>query len=67
MYIKQLSAKTRHVDYAKHHYLSDVFYKGKQDYDIEKSRHLIDSWESSMIITTFVQFFHTLFETLIIH
>lgn len=45
----------------KHHYLSDVFYKGKQDYDIEKSRHLIDSWESSMIITTFVQFFHTLF------
>ena len=45
----------------KHHYLSDVFYKGKQEYDIEKSSHLIGSWESSMVITTFVQFFHTLF------
>lgn len=45
----------------KHHYLSDVFYYGKQEYDIDKSSQLIDSWESSMIITTFVQFFHTLF------
>ena len=46
----------------KHHYLSDVYYKdSNRRYDIDESQHLINTWESSIIITTFVQFFYTIF------
>jgi len=48
----------------KHHYLSDVVYKTNLkengEYDTEKSQFLIESWESEIIVTTFVQLFHTL-------
>ena len=47
----------------KHHYLSDVYYKtenlDKED-DIEESLALIESWESEIVVTTFIQLFYTL-------
>ncbi|MCX7641908.1 MAG: CRISPR-associated helicase Cas3' [Elusimicrobiales bacterium] len=45
-----------------HHHLSDYNYKTLDEvFDIDKSRILIETWSSEIIITTFVQFFHTLF------
>lgn len=56
--------KTRKSEYLlKHHYLSDVFYKTqKKDIEIEvgESLALIESWESEIVITTFIQLFHAL-------
>ncbi len=49
----------------KHHYLADVFYKtpkkekGKE-IEVDESLALIESWESELIVTTFIQLFHTL-------
>jgi len=47
----------------KHHYLSDIFYKTKdidKEEDIDESMALIESWESEIVITTFIQLFYTL-------
>jgi len=47
----------------KHHYLSEVFYKTKEldkEKDVDESLALIESWESEIVITTFIQLFHTL-------
>jgi len=47
----------------KHHHLSEIFYKTKdidKEDDIEESLALIESWESEIIITTFIQLFYTL-------
>ncbi len=48
----------------KHHSLADVFYRSSspndKEYDVNKSMFLIESWESEIIVTTFVQLFHTL-------
>ena len=45
-----------------HHHLSDYFYQiYKTEYDADESEILIEGWDSEIIITTFVQFFHTLF------
>lgn len=47
----------------KHHHLSDIFYKTSENELIgepEKSLLLIEGWHSEIIITTFVQFFHSL-------
>ena len=46
----------------KHHHLADVLYTPTDDefYDEDKSRLLIEGWHSECIITTFVQFFHTI-------
>ncbi|MFZ2455945.1 MAG: CRISPR-associated helicase Cas3' [Candidatus Altiarchaeia archaeon] len=50
----------------KHHHLSDIFYKTKEDEfenqegDIQKDLLLIEGWNSEIIVTTFVQFFHSL-------
>lgn len=46
----------------KHHYLAQKNYKVSEEsltYDI--SEYLIENWESEIIVTTFVQFFNTLF------
>lgn len=47
----------------KHHHLSDVIYKtediDKED-DLDESLALIESWEAEIIVTTFIQLFHTL-------
>lgn len=46
----------------KHHYLAQKNYRTSEEsltYDI--SEYLIENWESEVIVTTFVQFFNTLF------
>lgn len=45
----------------KHHHLSDIFYEiPDYDYDPLESQLLIEGWQSKIIVTTFIQFFHTL-------
>lgn len=50
----------------KHHYLSSKTLKNRKDEenysykDYLEDRLLIEAWESSLIVTTFVQFFHTI-------
>ncbi len=46
----------------KHHHLSEIFYETKEniDYDAPESLLLIEGWNSEIIVTTFIQFFHTL-------
>ncbi len=46
----------------KHHHLADVSYTSTDDEDFgeDASRLLIEGWHSEFIITTFVQFFHTI-------
>ena len=46
----------------KHHHLTDISYTASDDenYDEDLSRLLIEGWHSEFIITTFVQFFHTI-------
>jgi CRISPR-associated endonuclease/helicase Cas3 len=44
----------------KHHHLSSVVYKeNDESKSIEESLLLIESWESEIIITTFIQFLHS--------
>lgn len=44
-----------------HHHLGDVYYTTDESaYDVNKSAILINSWNSSVIVTTFVQLMHTL-------
>jgi len=45
----------------KHHHLSDVFFStNDQEYGPLESQLLIEGWNSKIIVTTFVQLFHTL-------
>ena len=47
----------------KHHYLAEVFYETKgmgKEKDVDESLALIESWESEIVVTTFIQLFHTL-------
>lgn len=47
----------------KHNYLSDLKYssENEEDYDINKSRLLVEGWNSEIIVTTFIQFFNSIF------
>ncbi len=46
----------------KHHHLVNISYKRNDDiYDYNQSELLIETWNSEIIITTFVQLFETLF------
>lgn len=47
----------------KHHYLSEIYYKTEdldRENDIDESLALIESWESEVVVTTFIQLFHSL-------
>lgn len=47
----------------KHHYLSEIFYKTEdidKEKDVDESLALIESWESEIVVTTFIQLFYTL-------
>lgn len=50
----------------KHHYLADSFYRTSEQsdeyliYSALESRFIIEGWNSSIIVTTFVQLFHSL-------
>ena len=46
----------------KHHHLADVKYKTEEsEFDVDKSRLLLEGWNSEIIVTTFWQLFNTLF------
>lgn len=46
----------------KHHHLSDLEYVSeKKFYESNQSRFLIENWNSQIIVTTFMQFFNTVF------
>lgn len=45
----------------KHHHLSDVFYKKEDnEFETDQAKILIEGWNAEIIVTTFVQLFHTL-------
>jgi CRISPR-associated endonuclease/helicase Cas3 len=45
----------------KHHHLSDVRYRKEQEeFEIDDAKILIEGWNSEIVVTTFVQLFHTL-------
>jgi len=45
-----------------HHHLSDYSYEAEDiEYEAQESEIFIEGWDSEIIVTTFVQFFHTLF------
>ncbi len=47
--------------FLKHHHMSDVYYKrDDNEFESEEARLLIEGWNSEIVITTFVQLFHTL-------
>ncbi|MBP2133629.1 CRISPR-associated endonuclease/helicase Cas3 [Methanomicrobium sp. W14] len=47
----------------KHHHLSEIYYRSEkgEEYSTRESRYLIEGWNSEIIVTTFVQLFHSLF------
>ena len=47
--------------FLKHHHLSEIYYKtGEDEYETDEAKILIEGWNSEIVITTFVQLFHTL-------
>ncbi len=45
----------------KHHHLSEIYYKyNEKEFEPDEAKILIEGWNSEIIITTFVQLFHTL-------
>jgi len=45
----------------KHHHLSDIYYKTTdEEYEGDLAKAFIEGWNSEIIVTTFVQLFHTL-------
>lgn len=45
----------------KHHHLSEIYYKIEEDeVEPDEAKILIEGWNSEIIITTFIQLFHTL-------
>lgn len=56
--------KTNESQYLlKHHHLSEIYYKTEdldRESDIDESLVLIESWESEIVVTTFIQLFYSL-------
>ncbi|MFZ5997249.1 MAG: CRISPR-associated helicase Cas3' [Nitrospirota bacterium] len=47
--------------FLKHHHLSEVFYqKDNSEFESDEAKILIEGWNAEIIITTFVQLFHSL-------
>jgi CRISPR-associated endonuclease/helicase Cas3 len=48
----------------KHHHLSEVYYrKAEDEFEPDEAKILIEGWNSEIIVSTFVQLFHTLLST----
>jgi CRISPR-associated endonuclease/helicase Cas3 len=48
----------------KHHHLSEVHYISEwENYNDNKAKFLIENWNSQIIVTTFMQFFNTVFSS----
>ncbi|MFW6129838.1 MAG: CRISPR-associated helicase Cas3' [Atribacterota bacterium] len=49
------------IDILKHHYMSEAKFKNNEEnYKADQEELLVESWNSDVVVTTFVQFFHTL-------
>lgn len=47
--------------FLKHHHLSEIFYKREDtEFEPDEAKILIEGWNSEIIVTTFIQLFHTL-------
>ncbi|MEW6741041.1 MAG: CRISPR-associated helicase Cas3' [Nitrospirota bacterium] len=47
--------------FLKHHHLSEIFYKkDENEFEPDEAKILIEGWNAEIIITTFVQLFHSL-------
>ncbi|MCM8901265.1 CRISPR-associated helicase Cas3' [Caldicoprobacter algeriensis] len=61
---KVLAANGFNVDHSlllKHHHLAEVRYRKEQEeFEIDDAKILIEGWNSEIVVTTFVQLFHTL-------
>jgi len=45
----------------KHHHLSDIYYQeDTKEFEPDQAKILIEGWNAEIIVTTFVQFFHSL-------
>lgn len=45
----------------KHHHLADIYYETEEDeFKVDEALFMIEGWNSELIVTTFVQFFHTI-------
>ncbi len=46
----------------KHHHLAEIVFKTKENEELppEESRFFIEGWESEIVVTTFMQLFHTI-------
>lgn len=45
----------------KHHHLADIYYESEEDeFKVDDALFMIEGWNSELIVTTFVQFFHTI-------
>jgi CRISPR-associated endonuclease/helicase Cas3 len=45
----------------KHHHLAEVYYrKGQEEFETDDAKILIEGWNAEIVVTTFVQLFHTL-------
>lgn len=45
----------------KHHHLSEIFYKKEEnEFETDEAKILIEGWNAEIIVTTFIQLFHTL-------
>lgn len=59
--IKKLNSIIPSDLFLRHHHLSDIYYKTEsEEYTISESILLTQGWNSEIIVTTFVQFFHSL-------
>ncbi len=59
--IKSNNLNTDSSLFLKHHHLTEVFYRTPEnEYESDAAELLIEGWNSEIIITTFVQLFHTL-------
>lgn len=45
----------------KHHYFADLYYKmGEDEFEPQQAKILIEGWNAEIVVTTFIQLFHTL-------
>ncbi|MDQ7056005.1 MAG: CRISPR-associated helicase Cas3' [Persephonella sp.] len=59
--LKENGIKTDSLRILKHHHLSDFKYRYEDnEFDYDSSRILVEGWNSKIVVTTFIQLFHTL-------
>nr|WP_321330373.1 CRISPR-associated helicase Cas3' [uncultured Ilyobacter sp.] len=54
--------KNENIKIIKHHQYTDIFEKNdsKEKYEVQKLKMQLETWQGDIVVTTFIQFFHTL-------